>query len=330
MKSTQTSTRARVIRDRSAHQSHLVQQNRQLEQQLAERAAEAEHLVILLRMLATELTQAEQRERRRLAHILHDHLQQLLVAAKIKLKTMEKHLELGEIEARVKGTYDLIDEAIRESRSLAVELNPPILFEEGFVAALHWFARDVQKKHGLKLDIQINLVLSLSDEMRILLFQIVRELVLNAIKHAGVDTVCVWARHEDNRIVLGVEDGGRGFDTARLDGCEAHESFGLFSIRERLKLLLGGMEIDSRPGEGTRVRVEIPLEGGALSSAGAKPKRMKSKFRSTARAARPKSKRIRVLFVDDQRIFPVGSEGLLDAQPEIQDSGESLEGAMTL
>lgn len=137
------------IADRRQAEENLQRLTETLEQQVIDRTAVAEQRATQLRVLAAELTQAEEHERRRLARILHDHLQQLLVAARMKTTLLRR--QAGEEKAR--ETLDQIDgvlsEAITESRSLTVELSPGVLYEKGLAAGLEWLAQQTQEKHEL-------------------------------------------------------------------------------------------------------------------------------------------------------------------------------------
>ncbi len=213
-----------------------------------------------VRDLALALTTAEQRERTRISEVLHDHLQQLLHGARIWAGTLfqDGAEALPEAASRMR---ELLNEALDTTRSLTVELSPPVLQDKGLPAALDWLAEHVAKTHDLRLTIDVAEPLHVSEEdLRTLLFRSVRELVFNVAKHAGVDTASVSAHRTDDHCVIEVEDEGTGFDPDALDDTgdpDAH--FGLFSVRKRLDLVGGELTIDSAPGEGTRMRLEVPL-----------------------------------------------------------------------
>jgi signal transduction histidine kinase len=213
-----------------------------------------------VRELALALTTAEQRERTRISEVLHDHLQQLLHGARIWGNKLSQNGTdaLPEAASRMR---ELLDEAVDTTRSLTVELSPPVLQDEGLPTALDWLAKHVAKTHDLRLTIDVAETLHISEEdLRTLLFRSVRELVFNVAKHAGVDTAAVRAHRTDDHCVIEVEDEGTGFNPDALDNTgdpDAH--FGLFSVRKRLDLVGGELTIDSAPGEGTRTRIEVPL-----------------------------------------------------------------------
>jgi signal transduction histidine kinase len=229
--------------------------NEVLEHRVAERTAVAESRSEQLRQLAAELILAERREQKRLAQILHDGLQQALVAAKYNLVLIER----GNREA-TRETAKLIDEAIEISRSLTAELSPPMLHQGGFVPSLKWLMRWFKERHGLAVDLVAQEDMEpMPEEVIIQLFQSIREILFNVAKHAGVKTARVKAAQRDGCIFISVEDEGAGFDPSRLrtEGGSAG-GFGLFSISERVGHLGGQMEINSAPGRGSGLNLIVP------------------------------------------------------------------------
>jgi len=234
-------------------QAALQAANETLEERVAARTEQVHEL-------ALALTTAEQRERARISEVLHDHLQQLIHGARIWTETLAEDQEGAPPEA-ITRILDLLGEALETTRSLTVELSPPVLQEDGFPEALNWLADHVADTHDLQLHIDVPAELRIPEEnLRTLLFRSVRELVFNVVKHAGVDTAFLRATQTEDRCVIEVEDEGAGFDPEQLDeegDPDAH--FGLFSVRKRLDLVGGQFSIDTAPGEGTCVRVEVPL-----------------------------------------------------------------------
>ena len=215
-----------------------------------------------LRALASELTLSEQRERRRMARVLHDHLQQLLVGVKIHLSLLER-IPDEKIKKATAEIMNLVSESIDVTRTLTAELSPPALHEGGLPAGFKWLARWMEDKHRLAVNLEMSAGqnLTLAEDVRVLLFESVRELLFNAVKHAGVNSARVALRYStSNELQIIVSDEGRGFDPAQLKPAgETGGGFGLFTIRERLSLIGGSMEMDSSPGMGSRFTLIAPL-----------------------------------------------------------------------
>jgi signal transduction histidine kinase len=220
--------------------------NADLERRVAERTEQ-------LRQLATEVLLAEQRERRRLAELLHDHLQQLLVGAKLQVGAAATRTRSVPLRTCLQTVEHQLAAAVETARSLTADISPPVLFTSGLAPALRWLGTRLQERHGLNVRVMAEDGAEPQDEgSRILIFQSVRELLFNVIKHSGADAaLVVLNRIDDARIQLRVEDEGRGF--AQFPAPAPSGSFGLFSIRERLGHMGGTMRIKSAPGKGTRV-----------------------------------------------------------------------------
>jgi PAS domain S-box-containing protein len=245
--------------------------NEELEQRVKERTAVAERRAVQLQGLAAELELAEQRERRRLAMTLHDGLQQILVAAKLNLGVLARAADLPKAANEISG---LMDEAIELSRSLTAELGPPMLYQRGLGASLRWLARRFHERHGLTVHLTApEEMSSMPEEVTLLLFRSVRELLFNVVKHAGVEVSSVDVVPREGWIQVSVSDEGAGFDPTQIRG-EGGSSggFGLFGISERLDFLGGRMEIDSALGRGSRFILTVPYNtktGGHAPSASA-------------------------------------------------------------
>jgi PAS domain S-box-containing protein len=230
--------------------------NDSLEERVAARTAELARRTEESRTLASDLTLAERRERQQLAQVLHDHVQQVLFGAHMKAQFLRADLE-ADLAAAPRADLDrliaLLTEAIRATRSLTLDLSPPILREEGLRATLEWLALRMQETHGLRVHVEAPARAKVTvPDLRLLLFQLVRELLFNAVKHAGVQEAHVRARRRAGRIEVVVADAGRGFDPAGADG------FGLRTMRERLDLLGGTLDVRSRPGAGTVATITLP------------------------------------------------------------------------
>jgi PAS domain S-box-containing protein len=232
-----------------------------LEQQVAQRTAVAEHRAQQLRRLTAEITQSEERERRRLAHVLHDHLLQMLAATRLKT-TLLRRRPLDDRQTQLLGDIDdLLSECLSEARSITEELSPPVLYDGGLEAGLLWLARRLREKHELEVLLAMDPEAGCIDQsLQILLFQVIRELLRNIVRHAQVASAEITVTRGREHVRVEVRDNGLGFDPTRLEQQANGSGFGLFSIRERLEMIGGRMEINSEPGHGTRVVLLAPLE----------------------------------------------------------------------
>jgi PAS domain S-box-containing protein len=218
-----------------------------------------------LRQLANRLNTTEERERKRFAADLHDHIGQSLVLAKLDLGRLGELVNGFDPNARsiIERLEDTIDQALHETRSLTQDLSPQVLYTFGFDAALEWLAENMQQRYELVCHIDGGKhPTPLSGDAAVVTFQATRELLINVAKHAGVKEAHVYVTQRENVVVIHVEDEGKGFVPQALALPRSHGGgFGLFSIRERLSLLGGSLAIHSSPGKGTSAQVVIPVPG---------------------------------------------------------------------
>jgi len=298
---------------------------------LEERTAELEQRTMQLRQLASDLTLAELNAREQLARNIHDGLQQLLVVAAVKIdQQMKEDVQRGRASDHLAQARHHLDEATTAARSLSFELYPPVLHGSGLPAALLWLAERMRSDYGLAVDVSADMKASfLRKDLRALLFESVRELLFNAVKHAGVDRVTVeLALKPDDMIAITVSDQGVGFDAAELaarPGC-GREGWGLFSIRERLLLLGGRFDMQSAPGRGSRFHLLVPR--GSLQDAAATSElsRQASAPASPHDAGVPRAPALRILLVDDHAGVQRAYRELLGAQPELCVVGTAANG----
>ncbi|MHC4116524.1 MAG: PAS domain S-box protein [Planctomycetota bacterium] len=242
--------------DLYVHYVFDITERKRAERELIERGAQ-------LKSLASQLSRTEERERHRLATILHDRIGQSLVFSKLKLdelRTSDCSADPAEV---VDEVCDCLGRVIQETRTLTFDLSSPILYELGFEAAVaEWLTDEIKEKHGIETEFSADVRRKpLSDDIRATLFRNVRELLINVVRHARARKVKVSIRVVDNNICVGVEDDGVGFDPAEVKLMAARsDKFGLFSIRERLEQLGGLIEIDSVPGRGSRISMKAPLK----------------------------------------------------------------------
>lgn len=216
-----------------------------------------------LKSLASELTLAEERERRRIAIELHDEISQSLFISKMKLEEIQKSGSDKTFDDTLDEISNSLGRIIADMRSLTFDLSSPILYEFGFEEAVaEWLNERVEKKCGIATEFEDDgLPKPLDDDIRVILFRNVRELLINVVKHARAKKIKVSIQKVSSRIRVSVEDDGVGFDSTKAESLiTSKEAFGLFSIRERLEHLGGNLEIKSSPGCGCRVTITSPLK----------------------------------------------------------------------
>jgi PAS domain S-box-containing protein len=264
---------ARDITQRKQMEAKLLDLNKTLEDRVVQRTDELEKACAELldrnvqyRALAAKLTAAEEEERRRIARLLHDSCQQLLVAAKFKAEMLQSGFYGHDVSAMGQQILEILEQALADTRSLTMELAPPILYGSGFVAAMQWLAGWMEEKHHLQVSVVGSLpVIPVPADVSNLLFRAVRELLFNVIKHSGVKQAQVKIVAFNQGLRVSVIDEGCGFKIA--DVLQSPRSYGLFSIQEQLTVLDGRLDISSAPLRGTLCTLSVPLADPGVSPA---------------------------------------------------------------
>lgn len=253
--------RSEALATLKLREQQLRELNETLEAQVEERMRQ-------VRELSSQLAVAEREERRRISQLLHDDLQQRLYSMQVQMAMLQQLAREGDAES-IQAEMAAIEAALRESvvvtRHLSIDLSPPILEGEGLTDALSWLASQMQEKHHLIVQVVADDSFPIADEgLLTMLFQMVRELLFNIVKHAGVPQARVSLSRQNGYILLKVEDDGQGFDPARVSNGSI-EGMGLARIRHQTQLLNGEMSVASAPGQGTRITILAP-SGFALGS----------------------------------------------------------------
>jgi len=320
------------VTKRKQAEEALRELNATLESKVALRTRELEYRATQLQKLALELSQAEERERRRLAEILHDDLQQQLAAAKFHVGILGGRAR-GDASVQQATTQidKMLGDAIETSRSLSHELSPAVMYHGDLGEVLAWLANQIRTKHGLivRVDTQ-GQIDAQSDGLKTFLYKAVQELLFNAVKHARVHEATVRLRRRGPYLCLAVSDKGRGFDPQDL---RQTAGFGLLSIRERIALLGGRMKIESAKGQGSRFILTVPdgtTDGKVRGSEGKKTRRAEEKdarpsdsLHASAASSVPRQ---RVLVADDHEIVRGGLVSLFADAPDLKVVGEAGNG----
>ena len=214
-----------------------------------------------IRSLASDLTIAEQEERRRISQILHDDLQQRIFAVKMQLTTLYDAYQKNNLTS-AQVDFDQLEEWLNESiamtRNLSIDLSPAVLQGDGLADALVWLSTQMRDQYGLQVTVQTNHVSTrFDDTLRILLFQAVRESLFNVVKHANTLQATIQIEEIDGHTRITVGDHGSGF-VPQTESGEANGGGGLRNLRHRLNLMGCTLQLQSQPGDGTQVIIDIP------------------------------------------------------------------------
>ncbi len=216
---------------------------------------------VKLKGLSIQISKTQESERRMLASRLHDSVSQELFAAQLQLNALENKIGEAEQLQRVREIKGQIQKVIRDTKSLTFDLSPPVLYDFGLEEALTSLAGSVGTKYGIPVKTWFSGDLDkIDDEIKIILYRVLNELIQNTVKHARAKEIRISLNNAGHLITMDVEDDGIGFDAENLHTeAASYEGFGLFDIREKMQHLGGSFTIDSRPGAGTAIMVEVPM-----------------------------------------------------------------------
>jgi PAS domain S-box-containing protein len=213
-----------------------------------------------LRSLASELNLSEERTRKAIVDTLHNEVCQTLALTRMRLSSATN---LPKEEAVVKIVDEALDGlglAIKQIRSLMVEISPPVLHDLEIGATIDWLAERILVEHGIDVKaVKTGDFSDLVQDMKIMLYQMTRELLINIVKHSDGRQVLLTLERDEHTISIMVRDDGKGFDVRDAGTPAADSGLGLFSIRERLKSYNGSLHIESQKGKGTTVSIRLPV-----------------------------------------------------------------------
>jgi signal transduction histidine kinase len=213
-----------------------------------------------LRRALQRAVEYQEDERKRISRELHDEIGQALTSILIRLKALQDETDIETIAERLDGLRYLTSESIEELRRLAVDLRPAILDHLGILPALRWYVQQLADQSDLAIQFTgPEKIERLPEEIELVLYRVAQEGLTNAIRHSQASRVEVVLEQSPHVLRLRVIDNGKGFDPQNLD-----RGLGLVGIRERVELLDGNCGVDTTPGEGTRLWVEIPLPEGTV------------------------------------------------------------------
>jgi signal transduction histidine kinase len=212
----------------------------------------------LLQNIAGELAAAEERERKIIAEDLHDSVSQSLAFSISSLRTLDLK-DMDHARNRLSDVLTYLKQAANNIRSLTFQLSPPLLKDFGLEDTLDWLCEDIFTRYGLKIEFEKNVPtpVRLDESVKLTLYRVIRELVMNIVKHAGVKTALLSISRDRDRFFIVLEDRGAGFDGQVSP--EESNSFGLFSVYRRMEAIRGNIRIQSEKGKGTIASIDVPL-----------------------------------------------------------------------
>ncbi len=218
-----------------------------------------------LKSLTSELSLAEERERRRIAAGIHDDIGQKLALAKLELQMFMSSPGDSKMPASLESVCATIDNAINDCHSLTFELSNPALYELSFEAAIEqWLYEQIQKKHGIECEVAVNGdPVQPAEDIKVTLFRAIREVAVNVVKHAKATALRVSIERVGDNVRVSLADNGAGFAPEAAGAALSMDKtggFGLFNIKERLEHLGGNVKIESSPRRGTTITLTAPLE----------------------------------------------------------------------
>ena len=331
---------ARELSERKQIEEQLRQLTGTLEERVKERTQQLSTSYARLRALATDLTVAEQTERRRLAMELHDYLAQILVVSRMKVAQLLTQDHDPEMRKTLQGVDQLLHQSLDYTRSLVSELTPQALYESGLGAAIRWLGDQMRRQAVLNVEIDLDAPeLPLPEADAVLLFHSIRELLFNVLKHGRINRASVSMKYTQNVLSITVSDQGCGFDVSRLS--EDHsDRFGLLSIRERMTALGGSFDLQSVPGKGTVASLHLPVRASSerIDAEAVNPSLENAASRQTfepdlvppspgePNAVTP----LRVLIVDDHQMVREGLCSILSEYDDLAVVGEASTGEQAL
>nr|BBH95270.1 hypothetical protein KTA_34690 [Thermogemmatispora argillosa] len=213
------------------------------------------------RLRSTQIINAQEQERKRIARELHDETSQMLTSLLISLAILEKSVTSPEARERIADTRNLAHQTLRAIRNLSIDLRPSALDDLGLLPALRWYIKEYQQKCSIEVEFSATGFKGrLPAEMETVLYRIVQEALTNTARHANATRVSIVLREEEGAVYATISDNGCGFDVEALMKTPGQErGLGLAGMQERAVLLDGTLEIKSRPGEGTTIEVRLPL-----------------------------------------------------------------------
>lgn len=309
-----------------SHWRHKIERYRDdLEEEVRKRTRNVNEKNLQLRRMASQLSQTEQRERQKLSSTLHDNMQQLIAAARLKISMAIEGNEA--LQKEFIRPLELLSDAAKECRDLAIQLAPPVLYDAGLLAALRWLCDWVEDNHHLEVIQEIQTEEEPEDEeIQTLLFQSVRELLYNVVKHSGQRQCTLRVESADSVwLKITVSDEGNGFNPQKVKTDDTKIGFGLLSIHERLSVAGGFARVESAQDKGTSIHLEAPL-----LKLNTKPVGYPVTADLTGKPGSIIEGDCTILIADDHTIFRDGLVAMLKEEPNLEVIGQADSGEQAI
>jgi two-component system sensor histidine kinase UhpB len=218
----------------------------------------------LERKYLSQIIEAQENERRRISRELHDEIGQALYAIKFNLEMIDKDLPQAtpSVRGRLGEAKSLSSQTLTSMRQLALDLRPTMLDDLGLIPTLRWYVQNFSNRLNIYSNFEaMGLEEKLPPQIETAFYRIIQEALNNIAKHAQADRVEISLMRRDSKILASIQDNGKGFDLDKVLHPESPErGFGLIGIQERVALLGGQIDIQSRPGSGTLIHIEVPYK----------------------------------------------------------------------
>ena len=319
------------ITQRKQVEEERIQLNENLEDQVNQKTAEITFQAQRLRALANKLSRTEHKERKRLAKYLHDTIQPLIVSARMHLWEVKRQnsgrLESEEIMDKLEH---ILEESLVSLRSVTSDLSPPIHSGSGLAGALNWLSKKMQTDYDMTVKLYADRCPEPeTEESANLVFDCVKELLFNVVKHAGTTEAEVAISGDPGKMMkIVVSDQGNGFNKEMIEKQSPDEmTFGLFNVQERLAYIGGEMLVETASGNGTKITLSVPAAEKKTGSQNSGPMKTQVENQNDKTfQVTGKGSLIDILIVDDHKVLRDGLKGMLQLEPDIQVVGEAADG----
>ncbi|MBI5676427.1 MAG: hypothetical protein HZC48_11480 [Nitrospirae bacterium] len=245
------------VGERTAQLHMELEERKRIEERLVEHQGQ-------LRSMSSQLAVVEEQERNRIAAELHDNIGHTLAIVNNRLGMLRLSLSADQEKKTIDDIKELINEALSYSRSLSSDLSLPLLINDlPFMSALEWLGEEVLERNGVAFSIKADGAPDLpAGDTRVIFIRAIRELLVNAVKHAKARNVEISVRRETSNIVVEIKDDGTGFDIDSLSPVSliGQQKLGIITVRERMTYMNGNFLIISEPGRGTTITLSMPYK----------------------------------------------------------------------